>query len=312
LLVGFLARLWRHLREPFEQFVRRRLFFVGRDLARLFDKGSRLLWIMGGQRSLRDISAELAQQGIMNERGHPLSAASINSMLAREIGANLGLHSVPLAKFASKGRVICLEPQPIIFQMLCANIALNDLTNVFTYRAAASDANRKIAVQSSDYEIPWNYGAFSLHKGMSTEGSFPGAVTMENVSAVRLDTFDPVSRLSSLALLKIDAEQHELQVLKGAAGLIARHQPIIFVENNDAQHGDELIQHIESLGYVPYWFCSDRFQPDNFNRVGIIIPGAVANMVCFPKGRSPGIDLKIARRVSELAAGTVPLVQHVC
>ncbi len=162
-----------------------------------------------------------------------------------EIGANLGLHSVPLAKFASKGRVICLEPQRIIFQMLCANIALNDLTNVFTYRAAASDANREIAVQSSDYEIPWNYGAFSLHKGMSTEGSFPGAVTMENVSAVRLDTFDPVSRLSSLALLKIDAEQHELQVLKGAAGLIARHQPIIFVENNDAQHGDELIQHRE-------------------------------------------------------------------
>jgi DNA invertase Pin-like site-specific DNA recombinase len=36
----------------------------------------------GGQRSLRDISAELAQRGIMNERGKPFSAASINSMLA--------------------------------------------------------------------------------------------------------------------------------------------------------------------------------------------------------------------------------------
>ena len=31
----------------------------------------------GGQRSLRDISAELAQRGIMNERGVPFSAASI-------------------------------------------------------------------------------------------------------------------------------------------------------------------------------------------------------------------------------------------
>jgi DNA invertase Pin-like site-specific DNA recombinase len=37
----------------------------------------------GGQRSLREISAELAQRGIMNERGKPFSAASINSMLAR-------------------------------------------------------------------------------------------------------------------------------------------------------------------------------------------------------------------------------------
>ena len=49
---------------------------------------------------------------------------------------------------------------------------------------------------------------------------------------------------------------------------------------------------------------------DNFNRVGIVIPGADFNMVCFPRGRSPGIDLKIARRVSELTAGAVPLVQH--
>jgi hypothetical protein len=37
----------------------------------------------GGQRSLREISAELVQRGIMNERGQPFSAASINSMLAR-------------------------------------------------------------------------------------------------------------------------------------------------------------------------------------------------------------------------------------
>jgi hypothetical protein len=30
---------------------------------------------------LREIAAELAQRGIMNERGVPFSAASINSML---------------------------------------------------------------------------------------------------------------------------------------------------------------------------------------------------------------------------------------
>jgi DNA invertase Pin-like site-specific DNA recombinase len=36
----------------------------------------------GGQRSLRDISAELVQRGIMNERGRPFSAVSINSMLS--------------------------------------------------------------------------------------------------------------------------------------------------------------------------------------------------------------------------------------
>ena len=37
----------------------------------------------GGQRSLRDVSAELAARGFMNERGKPFSAASINSMLSK-------------------------------------------------------------------------------------------------------------------------------------------------------------------------------------------------------------------------------------
>jgi hypothetical protein len=35
----------------------------------------------GGQRSLREISAELAERGIVNERGNAYSPASINSML---------------------------------------------------------------------------------------------------------------------------------------------------------------------------------------------------------------------------------------
>jgi hypothetical protein len=35
----------------------------------------------GGQRSLREISAELAMRGFMNERGNAFSAASISSML---------------------------------------------------------------------------------------------------------------------------------------------------------------------------------------------------------------------------------------
>jgi DNA invertase Pin-like site-specific DNA recombinase len=37
----------------------------------------------GGQRSLREIAAELAALGHLNERGRPFSAASINSMLLR-------------------------------------------------------------------------------------------------------------------------------------------------------------------------------------------------------------------------------------
>ena len=49
-----------------------------------------------------------------------------------ELGANIGSHTVFLAKrVGPSGRVIAFEPQRIVFQTLCANIALNNLLNVF-------------------------------------------------------------------------------------------------------------------------------------------------------------------------------------
>ena len=225
-----------------------------------------------------------------------------------EIGANLGLHTVPLAKVANKGRIICLEPQRIIFQMLCANIALNNLTNVFAYNAAASDADRVVEIQSSDYEVPWNYGAFSLAKGLGAAGQFPGNVSTERVMTVMVDTFQTITELASIDLLKIDTEQHEIPVLYGAKRIIEQHRPIIFLETNSEQYGDVLIQRIESMGYNSYWFCSTRFQPDNFNHVGIAIAGADTNMVCYPKEKDQPTGLMPAKAFADLKFGKVRLV----
>src|SRR6266849_820213 len=59
------------------------------------------------------------------------------SMTAVEVGANIGVHTIPLARLVgADGRVMAFEPQRIVFQMLCANIALNALPNVVTYQAA--------------------------------------------------------------------------------------------------------------------------------------------------------------------------------
>ena len=47
-----------------------------------------------------------------------------------EVGANIGMHAVPIAKAIASGRLICFEPQRVIFQQLCCNLSLNNLTNV--------------------------------------------------------------------------------------------------------------------------------------------------------------------------------------
>ena len=46
--------------------------------------------------------------------------------LALDLGANIGCHTVFMAKkVGDKGVVIAVEPQRLIFQLLSANVALN-------------------------------------------------------------------------------------------------------------------------------------------------------------------------------------------
>lgn len=226
-----------------------------------------------------------------------------------EVGAHIGMHSVPLSRIASRGRVICFEPQRIIHQILAANCALNNCTNVDTEHMAVGDYTGDVEIPCSTYDDAWNYGSFSIVEGFNAEGRFTGEQWMEKVRVTRLDDHPLAAGLEALRLLKIDVEGLEVNVLDGAQELIKRHRPCLFVENNRAQTGDLLIQKIESLSYDSYWFCSERFSPRNFNGETRKVGGGDYNMVCFPReGRvDPGPMIRV-KEFADLASGRVLFV----
>lgn len=199
-----------------------------------------------------------------------------------EVGANIGMHTVPLAKIAYQGKVIGFEPQRIIFQQLCCNLALNNLVNVETYRLGVSNQSGKCDIESSDYSKAWNYGSFSLHKGFSTEKEFHGKISLESIDVVKLDDFAPVQQLPYLSLLKIDAEGLDLNVLQGATQTIQRFQPAIFVEIQE-DSAEILFNYLKSLDYVPFWVCTERYQEKNFYSAKQVDYGADANFLALPK-----------------------------
>ena len=180
-----------------------------------------------------------------------------------EVGANIGMHTVPLAQLCSRGEVICYEPQRPIYHVMCANVALNNCLNVCTRRAAVGARAGRIEIQSSDYETPWNYGSFSISKGFDLEGAYAGAVTSEMVDIVALDEDPALDHLTAVDLLKIDAEGHEVDVIRGAEKLIARHRPDIFVEPGSPENTDMLRDILAAHGYSGFWFVSSRFRRDD-------------------------------------------------
>src|SRR6186997_961635 len=53
-----------------------------------------------------------------------------------EAGANIGTHTLALSRLAgASGQVHAFEPQRLVFQTLCANLALNHCTNVYAHQA---------------------------------------------------------------------------------------------------------------------------------------------------------------------------------
>ena len=193
-----------------------------------------------------------------------------------EVGANIGAHTVYLSKLVGKGVVIAFEPQRLVFQNLCANLALNSISNVFAYQEAVSNENGTILIPECDFTKNNNFG------GINIENTKNGTT----VNKQKLDNF--LNKINRLKLLKIDVEGMEISVIKGASELIKKFRPIIYVENDRQDHSNEIIELLWSLNYKMNWHLPRLYNKNNFfNEEENIFGNIVSvNMLCLHKDSS--------------------------
>lgn len=139
-----------------------------------------------------------------------------------DVGANIGLYTLSAASVPGV-HVLCLEPGSTAFTRLMANISLNALHDRVT-------AHRLAAGRWDDVAL------LSTERGPMNSIVSAGAEPVEKITVAPLDSLvaeEPV------ALVKIDVEGHELEVLAGAVGLIATRRPALIVEVNDQDGVEE-------------------------------------------------------------------------
>lgn len=190
-----------------------------------------------------------------------------------EIGANIGTHTLALSEIVGKtGRVYAYEPQRIVFQTLCANVALNSLENVECFQTAVSDENGFLFLPDIRYDIAGNFGGVEIDQ--SSDGN-----------KVTVSTLDELLDIPRLDFLKIDVEGMEQKVLKGAQNLLEKYHPILYVENDRPDKSKNLIELIRSFDYRLFWHSPPLFNKDNFaGETENIYPGIVSlNMLCIHK-----------------------------
>ena len=191
-----------------------------------------------------------------------------------EIGANIGSHTVFLAKdICSQGIVYAFEPRRAIFQTLCANLALNSINNVFAYQKAIGFKKETIYEGSISMTQQSNQGAFSL-------GGIPG-----NTEFIEIEPLDLMQDfIEKIAVIKADVEGNEENVLRGAQSLIKRDRPYLYLENDRIDKSESLIKYAWEIGYDLYWHIVPLFRPNNFANTSANIFGGVCsfNMLGIP------------------------------
>lgn len=203
-------------------------------------------------------------------------------MTVVEVGANIGAHTVGLARACAPGALYAFEPQQRIFQLLCANLALNDIGNAVALPEAVGEADGEVVLPSIDYAKPGNFGGVSVRP--ATEGA--------SARRVRVRTLDGLG-LRSLGLLKVDVEGFEPQVLRGARETIMRCRPMLYVENDRPENQGEVIALMAGMGYRLYWHVPGLFDPDNFKGVREDVFGRLFSLNVL------GLPMESGRRVHD-------------
>lgn len=171
-----------------------------------------------------------------------------------EAGSEYGAHTLWLARaVGARGRVHVAEPDRLAFQLLCANVAINGLDNVYTH-------------------------AFLLG---SREGERPaGEMMAEQVKVRSIDSL----ALERLDLLKSNVSGDLLEVLDGAADTLRRCRPLIYARLSGVESAEAEIRALKELGYrcwshAPYMHNARNHNGEARN----IFPGCVwQNVVAAP------------------------------
>jgi len=183
-----------------------------------------------------------------------------------DVGANIGDLTLPLSQMVgTNGLVYAIESHADVFNVLCANLALNQISNVRPINAFVKKSE-SATVGEPYVRKDWD------HK------------------TVRIDDLN----LKNCRLIKIDVDGNELDVLHSGAETIAKFRPILYLENDVRSKSKELLTYMMGLDYALYWHIAPIFSPDNFfnNPVNHWEPNGVVSLMVLgvPKEQNLKIE----------------------
>jgi FkbM family methyltransferase len=168
-----------------------------------------------------------------------------------EVGANVGTETVGFSDIVGgSGTVYAFEPFPANVAELRIAVAQTRYRNVNVVPVALSDREGQ-----ARFAPPWIHNSGMGHVADQSPAG-PAASGRREFISVPCATLDSLSTdVGGAQLLAIDAEGHELAILRGARAYLKTYEPAIILEVLEdrlalsAATPEEVAAHLRSLGY---------------------------------------------------------------
>lgn len=178
------------------------------------------------------------------------------SDLVVDIGAHIGLFSLAAGVTNPRARIVAFEPHPDMARILRENVAANALGRVEVVEKAVSSSSGAATLLAVPQALP---------SSSSLDAEFMSDQDLLESIAVARTTLDESLCLDAEAIrlctIKIDVEGHELEVLRGARHLIAKLQPVIFVEMLPGVKRPPTLDGLSDTDYIAFALTEEGTSP---------------------------------------------------
>jgi len=154
---------------------------------------------------------------------HFLTLLPIDELLL-DIGANIGIMTVPLAQKAVNGKVFSFEPMPQNLKALKRVIKYYKLKNVTVFETALGSEPGELKMIMPIIDNVKMQGLCHFDNNETEKGE------RFTLPVQKLDDISELQAAKAIGGIKIDVENFEFEVLTGAKNLLLKHKPIIYCE----------------------------------------------------------------------------------
>jgi len=197
----------------------------------LFHTGDNVITLKLGRNmlSMRECAAPASIEvyhEIFRENNHFLhsnfSATDVGTVV--DVGANEGFYALRVANINPSARIFCIEPNPLVFEILIQNVENNRLKNVTPVNMAISSDGKPVNMEFVP-QIP-SIGGAKL-RDVDRSWLKDEVIHKQTVKSLTIEQIFAQYSLESVDILKIDVEGMEDEIVGSLAPVASKIQRIV-------------------------------------------------------------------------------------